>query len=47
MMWTPTNLARVAVEDELQAASGVAANLATRGFAVESHADFVRHVFVG
>ncbi len=41
------NLARVAMEDELQAAGGVAANLAARGLAIVGHADFVGHVFVG
>ena len=41
------DLARFAVEDELEAAGGVGADLAARGFAIESHADFVGDIFVG
>ena len=41
------NFAGVAVKDELEAARGVAANLAAGGFAIERHADFIRHVFIG
>ena len=41
------HLAGVAMKDELQAAGGVAANLAARGFAIIRHAHFVGHVFVG
>ena len=41
------NLARVAMEDELEAAGGVAANLAASDFAIEGHADFVGNIFVG
>jgi hypothetical protein len=35
------------MEDELEAAGGVAANLAAGGLAIVGHADFVGHVFVG
>ena len=41
------HLAGVAMEDELEAAGGVAANLAAGDLAVVGHADFVGHVFVG
>ena len=41
------DLARLAVEDQLEAAGGVAANLAAGDFAVVGQADFVGHVLVG
>ena len=41
------DLAGVAVEDELEAAGGVAADLASGGFAVVAHADFVGDILVG
>ncbi len=41
------NFARFAVEDQLQPAGGVAADLAARGFAIVGDAHFVGHVFVG
>src|SRR5215469_1657115 len=41
------HLAGVAMEDELEAAGGIAADLAARYFAVVGHADFVGHVLVG
>ena len=41
------HLARVAMEDELESARGVAANLAAGDLAIVGHADLVGHVLVG
>src|SRR6185312_8749993 len=38
---------RLAMEDELEAAGGVAADLPARDLAVVGYADFVRHIFLG
>src|SRR5260370_33764498 len=40
-------LARLAMEDELEASGGVAADLAPRDFAIVGQADFVRNVLFG
>src|SRR5579863_9640464 len=41
------NFAGFPMEDELQAAGSVAADLAARDFAIVRHSDFVRNILVG
>ena len=42
MMWTPSRSARLAMENQLQAAGGIAANLAARYFTIIRNAHFIR-----